>query len=299
MKVLVVAAHPDDEALGCGGTIARHAAAGDDVAVAIMADGVSSRPIRSDVDRAAEFAARREALKNAANALGLHRHVHASWGLDLRLPDNRMDSVDLIDIVKELEGVLQSFPAEIIYTHHGGDLNIDHRITHQAVMTACRPMPGASVKAIYAFEVPSSTEWASDSLPPFRPNHFVDISATLDKKLEALQAYAEEMRPFPHPRSFEAVQALAAWRGASVGLKAAEAFPMYIGLLGKGNASQPEALHQQVNAGVIGMKLHEAGKISDETHTTLLEASNNPELSKRKAGDIITQLKELEAKRGS
>jgi LmbE family N-acetylglucosaminyl deacetylase len=221
MRVLVVAAHPDDEALGCGGTIARHVRVGDEVSATFMTDGVGAR-VATDpgeaLERMAEGRSRSLAAKQAARILGV---ASVDW---IDLPDNQMDSVPLLAVVKVVAHAVSALQPDIIYTHHGGDLNIDHRITHQAVMTACRPMPGSSVKAIYAFEVPSSTEWAPESMQPFRPNHFVDISATLDAKLDALAAYEEEMRAFPHARSIEAVRALAAWRGASVGLKAAEAF---------------------------------------------------------------------------
>jgi LmbE family N-acetylglucosaminyl deacetylase len=113
----------------------------------------------------------------------------------------------------------------VIYTHHGGDLNVDHRIVHQAVMTALRPMPSSIYKAIYAFEVASSTEWASSAIgEPFRPDHFVCIETTLQRKIEALHAYDQEMRDFPHARSYDALRALAILRGSSVGLPAAEGF---------------------------------------------------------------------------
>jgi LmbE family N-acetylglucosaminyl deacetylase len=215
MKVLVVAAHPDDEVLGCGGTIARHVAKGDEAKAIFMTDGVSSRLPVTGASPA--WGRRQVAAHRAAEVLGLMLPSAV-----LGFGDNRMDDGPLLDVVQMIEGGVSSFAPDIIYTHHAGDLNIDHQITHQAVMTACRPMPGSTVKAIYAFEVPSSTEWASDQ--SFRPNYFVDISSTLDKKMEALKAYNEEMRDFPHPRSYEAVEALAKWRGASVGLQAAEAF---------------------------------------------------------------------------
>jgi LmbE family N-acetylglucosaminyl deacetylase len=218
MKVLVVAAHPDDEALGCGGTIARHKAKGDEVSLLVLTDGVGARAVDGEwVQHAGDRKQRSTALSRAAAILlGSGNVRHAS------LPDNQLDTVPLLRVVQLVEDFVGA--SDVVYTHHAGDLNIDHRITHQAVMTACRPMPGSTVKALYAFEVPSSTEWASEANQAFRPNHFVDISATLDKKMEALKAYDEEMRPFPHPRSYEAVEALAKWRGASVGLRAAEAF---------------------------------------------------------------------------
>lgn len=211
MKVLVIAAHPDDEVLGCGGTIARHVAAGDDVKVVFFTDGVGSRD-------AGDAAVRSEAANKASDILCFRFWVIGPFA------DQRMDDVAFLDIVKKMETYLYDAAPDIIYTHHGGDLNFDHRIVHQATMTAFRPQPGSTVKAIYAYEVPSSTEWASDTFPAFRPNHFVDVSGFMDQKLAALQAYEEELREFPHPRSIEAAKALAAWRGASVGLHAAEAF---------------------------------------------------------------------------
>lgn len=215
MNVLVVAAHPDDEALGCGGAMRRHADAGDKIDVLFLCDGVGAR----NQNTGGESSARREAANSAAKILG------ASEPLFLNFPDNRLDSVPLLDIVQAIEGVIGEIRPQVVYTHHGGDLNVDHRIAMGAVMTACRPHAGSPVRSIYAFEVPSSTEWA----PPraedaFLPQHFVDISAQLYAKLAALDAYKTEMRTFPHPRSIEAVTALAKWRGASAGLEAAEAF---------------------------------------------------------------------------
>ena len=212
--VVVVAAHSDDEALGCGGTIARHVAEGDTVHAVFMADGVSSR----SGSAGEELRDRLAAARRAHEILGIQRVEY------LGLPDNRMDSTPMLDIVKGLERVLQSMAPEIIYTHHHGDLNVDHRITHQAVMTACRPTPGATVRAIYGFEVLSSTEWATPQQDPFLPNAYVDISAFLETKLQAVRAYYTEMREHPHSRSIEHVECLARHRGYSVGVPAAEAF---------------------------------------------------------------------------
>lgn len=213
MKVLVVAAHPDDEVLGCGGTIARHVANGDQVCAMFLTDGVGARGQGDDV-----AVRRREACQRASAILGITADRHEG------LPDNELDGLPLLGVVRAVEFAVLKIKPDIVYTHHAGDLNIDHRIAHQAVSTACRPVPGSTVKAIYAFEVPSSTEWGSDGDLVFRPNHFVDISKMLETKMTALEAYAEEMRPFPHPRSMKAVRALAQWRGATVGLVAAEAF---------------------------------------------------------------------------
>jgi LmbE family N-acetylglucosaminyl deacetylase len=215
--VLVVAAHADDEALGCGGTIARHVMEGDRVHLVVMADGVHSRLDVNPVD----LERRLMAAGRAQKILGIEE-VHY-----LGFPDNRMDSLALLDIVQALEPVLQKLAPQVVYTHHHGDLNIDHRITQQAVMTACRPQPGHAVKEIYGFEVMSSTEWASPQSEPFLPSFFVDITAQLETKQLALAAYAEELRPVPHSRSMEHLEALARHRGYCMGLDAAEAFVVY------------------------------------------------------------------------
>ena len=138
-----------------------------------------------------------------------------------------MDSVDLLDVIKVIENEINGINPEIIYTHHSNDLNIDHRITHQAVFTACRPEPGAIVKKIYCFEVPSSSEW-QDPLEgsQFIPNTFVNISNTLEIKIAALRAYESEMKLWPHSRSIQSIDYLERWRGASAGFEAAEAFSL-------------------------------------------------------------------------
>jgi LmbE family N-acetylglucosaminyl deacetylase len=216
-RVLIVAAHPDDEILGVGATAARHAAAGDQVRALIVAQGAASRGPKSKGTRG-EVAALRTAAKAAAKALGCQPPDF------LGLPDNRLDSMDLLDVVKEIETVFAKLKPTIVYTHHASDLNIDHGIVCRAVLTAARPLPGSTVKAIYAYETPSSSEWRVPQEPAFDPNHFVEIGAFLDRKMKALRCYKGEMRPFPHARSLEAVEALAQWRGATAGVKAAEAF---------------------------------------------------------------------------
>ena len=216
--VLVIAAHPDDEILGCGGTLARHAAEGDTVHVLIVAEGATARDSERDPrGREPELTALRAAASRAAAAIG------AEEPRLLGLPDNRLDTLPLLDVIKPIEAVIEAVAPEIVYTHHAGDLNIDHRIVHQATVTACRPLPGSPVRALYAFETLSSTEWQTAG-EAFRPQRWVDIEPYLDRKMRALDAYQAEMRPFPHARSREAVEAPARWRGASAGLKAAECF---------------------------------------------------------------------------
>ncbi len=198
-----------------------------EVHVLIMAEGSTSQ------DKHRDRASRKETLsilaqsaKRAAEILG----VETIELLDY--PDNRMDSVDLIDVVKTIEERIEKLQPAMVVTHHAGDLNIDHQITHQAVITACRPQPEQTVKRILSFEVPSATEWQSpDSGCPFVPNWFEDITDALPMKMKALEAYQSEMRPWPHARSIKALEHLARWRGASVGVEAAEAFMLVRNIL--------------------------------------------------------------------
>jgi LmbE family N-acetylglucosaminyl deacetylase len=217
-RVLVVAAHPDDEVLGCGGCIARHVALNDQVDILIVAEGVTSRVDKRDINSSK---GQLEQLRATACAVAVA--LGANQPRFLGLPDNRLDDLPLLDVIKQLEKVIAELSPNIIYTHHGGDLNIDHRIVHEAVMTACRPVPDSPVRSIFCFEVPSSTEWRSPQTLPFLPNTFVNISEFLDIKLKALSLYQTEMLPWPHARSLSAVEALTKWRGASVGCNAAEA----------------------------------------------------------------------------
>jgi LmbE family N-acetylglucosaminyl deacetylase len=219
-RILVVAAHPDDEVLGCGGSIARWASEGHFVHILLLADGESARArVKDGGDIAERIRHRHRAADEAAKILGITSISRFSFA------DNRMDGVDLLDVIKAIESVIDAEKPDCVLTHHAGDVNVDHRVAQDAVLAACRPQPGHCVRQILFFEVPSSTEWrppASGQI--FAPKFFVDISDTLDAKLNALQAYRDELREFPHPRSLKAVEALARWRGASSGVSAAEAF---------------------------------------------------------------------------
>ncbi len=229
MKVLVIAAHPDDEVLGCGGTMARLVEEDAEVHVHILGEGVTSRhERRGEADRSALHELHGHA-RDACALLGVERlSVHD-------LPDNRFDTVALLDVVKVVERVIEDVGAEVVYTHHGGDLNVDHAVVHRAVLTATRPLPGSTVREVYAFEVPSSTEWALQRIDPvFRPNVFVDIGNTLARKIEAMKAYPGEIRAFPHPRSPEGLEAVARRWGSVAGFQAAEAFELVRSLRPRG-----------------------------------------------------------------
>lgn len=224
-NILVIAAHPDDEILGCGGTMAQHIKRGDQIRVVIMAEGLTSRYENRDNafsendDMDQNLSNLKKTCIEANNALGV-TDIHFE-----NFPDNRMDSVDRLDIVKKIELHIQEIQPDIIYTHHAGDVNIDHQCIHAGVITAARPMPNSIKPTILFFEVSSSTEWQTPgSAPMFNPNWFQDISSTLNMKEKSLKIYATEMREWPHARSIEAVSHLAKWRGASIGCEAAEAF---------------------------------------------------------------------------
>ena len=220
MIYLIIAAHPDDEILGCGGSIAKWVKEGHEVHVLIMAEGATSRDKHRDRASSKEtLSILTQSAKRAAEILGVETIELLGY------PDNRMDSVDLLDVVKTIEDYTEKLKPDVVVTHHAGDLNIDHQIIHHAVITACRPQPEQTVKRILSFEVPSATEWQSSTVfNHFVPNWFEDISDTLQLKIKALEAYQSEMRKWPHSRSIKAVKHLAHWRGASVGCEAAESF---------------------------------------------------------------------------
>ena len=215
MRVLTVAAHPDDETLGAGGTMAWHAARGDTVWVCILTEGVTSRHDRVEQQL--------DCARRACDVLGVENLVLVG------LPDQRLDTLSLLDVIAPIEQCIADLQPDVVLTHFGGDVNEDHRLVSRATMVATRPVAGCSVSKVCAYEVPSSTDWA----PPvpgsvFAPNLFVDIAGTLETKLTAMKAYAEtfrsEVRPYPHPRSLEALTAYARRHGVVSGLHAAEPF---------------------------------------------------------------------------
>lgn len=213
MKVLVIAAHMDDEVLGVGGTIAKHVDAGDSVHVVCVANRVYAHTFDEQRNSAEEACALR-----ASQILGYEACEF------LRLPDERLDSA-LQDIIVPLENRVQEIEPEVVYLNHYGDVNQDHRAVFEAALVCLRVTAAPFVRQVLCYETPSSTEQAPP-LPAraFLPNCFVDISRFLDRKLEAIACYETERRAFPHPRSIEAVRLLAARRGVQAGFEAGEAF---------------------------------------------------------------------------
>ncbi len=220
-SVLVIAAHPDDEVLGCGGTMARLRAEGHDVKIAILGEGMTSRyRTREEADRSL-LAHLRDHSRRAAEVLDVK---------DLflyELPDNRFDTLPILDVVKIIEDLVQKHSPQTVFTHGCADLNVDHQVTHRAVLTATRPTVGHCVRNLYVFEIPSSTDWSFHRLVPgFEPNTFFNIESSLEVKKRAMACYETEVQAFPHPRSLEGLEVVARRWGTVVGCKAAEAFEL-------------------------------------------------------------------------
>lgn len=221
-RIMIIVAHPDDELLGLGATMNKLI---NDynvtTRVVILGEGITSRADVRDVKKWEESLKRhKQNITNAQKEIGYH-----SVGV-YDFPDNRFDSVALLDIIKVIEKEKENFDPEIIFTHHGGDLNIDHQRTFEAVMTACRPMSHENVKTIITFETPSGTEWRSPSDPRhFLPNLFFSVSESdVDAKIKGMESYEFERREYPHPRSPEALKIQAQRWGIVVGTSFAEAF---------------------------------------------------------------------------
>jgi LmbE family N-acetylglucosaminyl deacetylase len=215
VKVLTVAAHPDDETLGAGGTMARLAGMGHEVWVCILTDGVTARHRHVEVQK--------ECAIRAADVLGVANVIFCGF------PDQRLDTMSLLDVIAPIEKCIGELRPDVVLTPFKEDANQDHRIAFQASLVAARPVEGTSIRRLLCYETASSTEWAAPFAgSTFSPNVFVDITSTLAKKLEAMRSYEKsftgEMRPYPHPRSYEALDAYARRHGAVAGVHAAEPF---------------------------------------------------------------------------
>jgi LmbE family N-acetylglucosaminyl deacetylase len=217
-KILVIAAHPDDEILGVGGTVLKHSVNGDECFALILGEGITSRYDKRELADSIKVEKLHEDTYKAGEIIG-YKKIYME-----NLPDNRFDSIPLLDVVKIIEKYIEDIKPDIIYTHFGGDLNIGHKITFEAVLTASRPIGQEYVKEIYAFETVSSTEWNFNGMDGFKPNYFVDITETLDMKLKAMECYKSELKEFPHPRSNKNLKASALKWGSVVSRMYAEAF---------------------------------------------------------------------------
>ncbi len=211
-KILIVAAHPDDEILGCGGTIIKLKEESE-INVIFMTDGVSARGKHA-----------KKKLIRRKKCERLFKYLKINKPIFFNLPDNQMDKVPLLKIVKKVENKITKFKPDTIFTHYSECLNIDHKITYQAVLTACRPLKNSPVKKILSFEILSSTEWSKNKNKAFDPNYFIDITKAIEGKINALKFYKEELREYPHSRSLKGVKALARFRGISCGKNYAEGF---------------------------------------------------------------------------
>ena len=216
-KILIVAAHPDDEVLGCFATVARLIKEGYEAYTLILGEGKTSRDEQRIVEnRKNDIKALNIEIQNANDIIGIKKVFIESF------PDNRFDSVDLLDIIKVISKVKEEVQPDIIFTHFENDLNIDHQITYKAVITATRPMGSECVKEIYSFEILSSTEW---NFPlSFSPDTFFNITETIDLKIKAMEEYASELYKYPHPRSIEEIKLNAKYHGMRVGKNHVEAF---------------------------------------------------------------------------
>jgi LmbE family N-acetylglucosaminyl deacetylase len=216
-KILIVAAHPDDEVLGCFGTVARLIKEGYEAYTLILGEGKTSRDKNRDVvNKQDEIEVLNSEIQKANDIIGIKKVFIESF------PDNRFDSVDLLDIIKVVSKVKEEVKPDIIFTHYEHDLNIDHQITYKAVITATRPMEDEVTKEIYSFEILSSTEW---NYPlSFSPDTYFNIESTLDLKIAAMKEYESELCQYPHPRSFEGIELNAKYQGMRVGKKYVEAF---------------------------------------------------------------------------
>lgn len=212
-RVLIVAAHPDDEVLGPGGTVKRLVDLGARALIVIACTG-----------RPGHEAAVEDSARQVGGMLGADDVVF------LRFPNLRLESFPLVEVVRRLEQIIASFRPTTVFTHHGGDVNRDHQVCFRATVTATRPLRECPVRALLCFETPSSTEWSVTPTDAFHPNVFVDITDTFPAKMQALAAYRSEMRPYPFPRSLQGVEALARTRGTTIGVTYAEAFQLMRGI---------------------------------------------------------------------
>ena len=221
-KVLVIAAHPDDEVLGAGGTIAKYIAEGAEVKVLIVTDGSTSQ-YRDDPRLQEILEEKRQETRDAMAILGVSEVLYGG------MPDMKLDTTAHIEVNQAIERVIDAYQPNIVFTHYHGDVNLDHQCVSRSTLVACRPVSDQCVRELYAYYVPSSTDWnVQNSVNAFMPNVYVDISGEYaEKKYRSMSCYAEELRDYPHPRSIEALRVMDQANGVHVGMKAAECFVAY------------------------------------------------------------------------
>lgn len=207
-KILVIAAHPDDELLGCGGTIAKHALNGDEVYTLIVCEGESLRYQGQNIDQSVY-------IKKSGDILGVKKNFH------LRFPDQRLDTFSLVDIITPIEKIVRELKPNIIYLQYGGDINRDHKIVFEASLVALRPIE-TYIEEIYAYYTVGSSDWGYPRL--FNPDTWIDISSTMEVKLNAFAEYISELKEYPHPRSLQSLKNLASTTGNQVFMEYAESF---------------------------------------------------------------------------
>lgn len=213
MNILIIAPHPDDEILGCGGTIAKHIANGNDVFVAIVTKGC--KPLFSD-DSVEQV---REECREADAYLGVRKTIFMDF------PASMLEEVPRYKLNEAFIKLIQDIKPEMVYLPHRGDMQLDHKMTVDAAMVALRPKYKHTVKKIYAYETLSETGWDVPNVEnEFIPTSYNDIYGFLDKKIEAMKIFKSQIAEYPNPRSVESIKALAIYRGTTVGVKAAEAF---------------------------------------------------------------------------
>lgn len=211
-KILIIAAHPDDEILGCGGIIFKLKQY-NKFKIIFLTNGVSARSKDKN-----------KILKRKKECKKLFKYLEIEKPTFLDFPDNKLDKLPLLKIVKKIEKIIKSYKPEIVFTHYENCLNIDHQITYRATITACRPLKNISVEKILSFEVLSSTEWGVFKKKSFEPNYYFEITNEIKNKIKAMKFYKSELKNYPHSRSLKAIETLAKFRGISSGFKYAEGF---------------------------------------------------------------------------
>lgn len=214
MKILILVAHPDDETIGCGGTIHKHFKNKDKIFAVSFTDGVGSRN-----------KANQKKIRRKKQSIKVSKILGFNWINQYSLPDNSLDQIPILKIVKKIEKIKKEINPDIVYTHSKYDLNIDHRIIFQSTLTAFRPQPKDNSVEIRCMEVSSATDYGDQmNFKSFKPNLFIDIKKFWKKKQDSLAVYKEELRKYPHSRSIKAIKNLSMYRGSQVGMEMVESF---------------------------------------------------------------------------